>query len=237
MKFGFFKTKRAQMSGFWLTLKQYGREFFLAATIATAWTAYSFMSGDKPLTVVQAVNIFGPTFFIVAWMTGNFVRIKKQSADRAHFARITDLLTGGDSYPYVSTVSDGLGNIVSLILTVRGKNSLFDLTMTVTDLIKKVGVVQRNPTSNGSEYQTRYQFGTMGSSYYESFHSLSGQAIDRYDFFIYTVARNGRFEQELKLQRVNGKWCMATRITKDSVLLNEYIQPNFPTPVWPITVQ
>jgi hypothetical protein len=238
MENGFLKAARRQVEDSLKTLKQYAKEFFLAAVLALAWTTYNFTNSGKPFSLLDAVNIFGPAFFIIAWITGNFFRIKKQSADRAHFEKITDLLTGGNSYPNITTVVSGGGSQgqsypESLQLTVSGKHSLFDLTVTVTDLIKMVDVQLLNPTTNGSEYQTRFQLGTFGRSFQEKLNRIFDPSLDRYDFFIYSAARNGSFQQQLKLLLVNGEWCTATRITKDGVLLHEYTHPRFPLPAWP----
>ena len=55
------------------------REFWLPALLAVGWTAYNVKNSGAVVDFKTLLNIFGPTFFLVSWATGQFFRIKKQA--------------------------------------------------------------------------------------------------------------------------------------------------------------
>ncbi len=58
-------------------------EFWLPAIISISWTAYNAFSSKTPWSIRDYINSFGPTFFIIAWISGQFFRIKKsEGVDR-----------------------------------------------------------------------------------------------------------------------------------------------------------
>lgn len=54
------------------------REFWLPAVVATAWTLYSAYTAGPVWGLKEYVNVFGPSFFLVSWATGQVFRVKKQ---------------------------------------------------------------------------------------------------------------------------------------------------------------
>lgn len=54
-------------------------EFWLPAIIAIAWTGYGAYTADPVWGMKNYVNVFGPSFFLVSWATGQFFRVKKQT--------------------------------------------------------------------------------------------------------------------------------------------------------------
>lgn len=108
------------------TAKQLFKEFWFPAVIAIGWTIYS-CSGAGNTTgnladIKKYVNIFGPTFFLISWMTGQLFRVKKQSKVESNLTeienrvgsllkelelkaeRITNHITGGDSYFFAKLI-------------------------------------------------------------------------------------------------------------------------------------
>ena len=54
-------------------------EFWLPFVVAFAWTAYGAYTADPVWEFRSYVNVFGPSFFLVSWATGQFFRVKKQT--------------------------------------------------------------------------------------------------------------------------------------------------------------
>ena len=54
-------------------------EFSLPAIAATAWTVYGAYTANPVWGLRDYVNVFGPSFFLVSWATGQFFRVKKQA--------------------------------------------------------------------------------------------------------------------------------------------------------------
>ena len=48
------------------------KEFWLPALFAIAWTIYNIRTSGAPWDFKAILNIFGPTFFLVSWATGQF---------------------------------------------------------------------------------------------------------------------------------------------------------------------
>lgn len=54
-------------------------EFWLPAIVAIAWTGYGANTANPVWELKDYVNVFGPSFFLVSWATGQFFRVKKQT--------------------------------------------------------------------------------------------------------------------------------------------------------------
>lgn len=55
------------------------KEFWLPTLVAIAWTIYNLSTQTSAWDVKSLVNLFGPTFFLASWATGQFFRVKKQA--------------------------------------------------------------------------------------------------------------------------------------------------------------
>lgn len=53
-------------------------EFWLPALVAFAWTIYNVHTSPTLWEFKNIVNVFGPSFFLASWATGQFFRVKKQ---------------------------------------------------------------------------------------------------------------------------------------------------------------
>lgn len=56
--------------------KQLLKEFALPCVVALSWTLYS-MSGGQ-FSLIAAVTVFGPAFFLASWLVGQVFRVRKQ---------------------------------------------------------------------------------------------------------------------------------------------------------------
>jgi hypothetical protein len=63
----------------WEFWKRLLLEFWIAAVLATIWTCYKF-SQSTSFGVGDAITYFGPSFFLAAWFTGQFVRVDRQKS-------------------------------------------------------------------------------------------------------------------------------------------------------------
>lgn len=59
--------------------KQLLKEFWIPGAIALTWSALNFMAlGQSERSFLKFVNVAGPTFFLVSWMTSQYFRVRKQ---------------------------------------------------------------------------------------------------------------------------------------------------------------
>jgi hypothetical protein len=98
------------------TLKQIVVEFWLPFAAACAWTAFVLWRRATAMDIVTTVAVFGPTFFLCSWLTGQFFRVRKQTRVEESFTDVStrlecvlerietsasqmlDNLTGGDTF-------------------------------------------------------------------------------------------------------------------------------------------
>lgn len=107
-------------------IRQLIKEFWFPLLGAIAWTIYALNGNDNVEQTKQIkdyITIFGPSFFLISWLTGQFFRVKKQVNVESNLdsieSRVKELLvqleehsenlvghlTGGDSYLYLKPYS------------------------------------------------------------------------------------------------------------------------------------
>lgn len=74
------------------TMKQLIREFWVPFLLAVVWTAYNVLTSTQSWGLRTAINVFGPTFFLLSWATGQFFRVRKQSRVEDSFLSIEQRL-------------------------------------------------------------------------------------------------------------------------------------------------
>jgi hypothetical protein len=215
------------------TAKRLLREYWLALLLAIGWTGYNSYSATRPWSIKDGINIFGPTFFLLSWVTGQFFRVRKQALTERNFEEIIETITGGTTFPLVSTIlrepTRGAPDYPSgLILSPRGEHSLYDLTVIVTD-IDQLRALQKSGQLFGMEaYMKRFQLGTLGRAYEQVLFRFEPSPAGAHSFNIQSFARNGRFNERLLIRKVGERWTQAHRVMHEKLVVAEYIQADFP---------
>ncbi len=215
------------------TFRRLFKEFWLPTLLAIAWTSYNLGVESPQWSVAQAVKIFGPAFIFISWIVAQFFRVLKQTATDKNFEQIIETITGGETFPEVSTIfTEPAGGSQmypsGLLLHPTGPHSLYDLTVIVTDIEKLRSLKNTQKPLRMDEYQQRFQLGTLGRAYEQILFRFELQGQNRHTFHIQSFARNGQFNQRLLLRLVNGNWSQAICIRRDNVEVHKYIAPEFP---------
>ena len=213
--------------------KQIGLEAALPAVAGIGWTFINLGWQIASWNIKDALNIFMFTFVGVAWVSGQVFRIIKQTRVDRNFEGIADVLTGGQTFPIVLPIFAGSDGgltqfMVGLILRLDGQHSLYDLTVTVTNVEKMRDVHASGEPIFAQSYQNRFQLGTLGKAYEEHLMSIDPQPSASWSFFIVSFSRNGQYKQTLLLRRVDSNWTYALKILRDDKAIHEYISPKFP---------
>ncbi|MBA3591170.1 hypothetical protein, partial [Methylibium sp.] len=126
------------------------REFWLPALVAVAWTVFNIYS-TKSWDFKAIVNVFGPSFFLASWATGQFFRVQKQVGVEKNLTSIetrvttlverlekhtTDFLgyaTGGDSWASFRPMLPSRDTL-ELMLHNESKYPVFDVYAEAIDL-------------------------------------------------------------------------------------------------------
>lgn len=146
--------------------------------------------------------------------------------------QITETVTGGDSFPTVSTIYTLLqpGELKfpsGLLLSVRGRQSVYDLTVIVTDVERFRELHKSEHFYNMNEYQQRFQLGTLGRAYEQRLIQFPSENKRSFTFHIQSFARNGQFNQRILLRKVNDRWFDAYREFHDEKMVIDHITPGF----------
>ncbi len=141
---------------------------------------------------------------------------------------IANLVTGGDSFCYVTIASiNPTTNRGILIVVHQGNHSTFDVNARMVDL-QKSREIKDYTLTNLEQAQTTLQIGSLikGTAIVVSPFDL-GSSLER-DFNIFFIARNGQFTQLLRLRKIDDKWVIATKVERDGKLIFEKIDKDFP---------
>lgn len=228
-------------------LKQLLKEFWLPAIVATFWSLFNLIyEGDGHWSLVKIVNVFGPTFFLISWLTAQYFRVSRQARVEHNLTSIESKivtlldeleaktnnllghLSGGDSFCYILLSSLARNsNIGECIVIHQGTYPLYDITARIVDT-DEMRKINQYTTENLQKCEVYRKYGTLIAG-----HCLNsevwnlGEGSSR-NFNIFWTARNGGFIQHLKFRRVGDRWFHATKVLRGSSLIHEDIQPDYP---------
>jgi hypothetical protein len=137
------------------------KEFWLPAIVAVAWTSYNIRTASNIWDFKSLINIFGPSFFLASWATGQFFRVQKQASVEKNLTsietRVDNLVTrlerhsedfigystGSDSVAYFVPMITG-SDVVDLALMNKSVYPVFDIHSEVIDLDEPIDIQSGN---------------------------------------------------------------------------------------------
>lgn len=213
--------------------KQLAKEFWLPLVLSIGWVAYNVSASGEEVTweINKLVNIFGPTFFLLSWLVGQFFRVRKQVRVEDGIGnvenRINHLLneletrtndtiahvTGGDSFAYFSIGSVNPQNCEGMLTAVHmGEHPIYDVNARIVDL-NKFEEVKANFSLASMQYtDTVVSVGNMIPSHAQMVSRWKLHGTDAQSYNVFITARNGGFTQLLRLKKVGGEWLTATKV-------------------------
>ncbi|MGK5034530.1 hypothetical protein [Janthinobacterium sp. LB3P118] len=135
-------------------LRQLVREMGVPFLIAAGWTVYSVVAAPEKRNVVDAISVFGGSFFLACWAFAQWFRVKKQQAvesglggivlkQEALVAALTEATerleghsSGGKSIGWLMLTPPLDGAIRDVTAHVNGNYPLIDANASVLDLAK-----------------------------------------------------------------------------------------------------
>jgi hypothetical protein len=229
-------------------LKQILKEFTFPLILSILWTIYNIYGDENrgEWSVQKIVNTFGPTFFLLSWVTGQFFRVKKQTKVEDSFGRmevrfneLMDKLeakaeetiahiSGGDSYPWIQFGLVGAPNTWGLIAMNQGNYPLYDVNIRITDLQQLAQANDPLSVSVAAIGKTVH-VGNMIPSQCNIVLTVDVKNISELTFNIFFTARNGLFTQLLRLKKINDSWTSAIQVmNKDGDTIRELVDELFP---------
>lgn len=144
--------------------------------------------------------------------------------------RVTNQLTGGDSYCYIQFFSMvGEDNLVIAFLMNDGEYPLYDVQILMGDLHKLQNLQWRvpMPEEEVKKTQTRISVGPMGPrSGAELARFNLPSELDAYGFNIWISTRYKRFAEQVRFKRFEGHWKFAHRLVEETGQENKLIWEN-----------
>jgi len=230
-------------------VKKIATEFWLPLTLSILWVLYNVYGGIETETwdLSKTVNVFGPTFFLLSWLTGQFYRIKKQTKVEDNFgtieSRLNELLdkvetkteemvsqiSGGKSFPWFQIgMIDHTNDVGVLMALNEGNHPLYDVTARIVDLEKFRKLKNNITLATLKIIDVNVDLGNMIPSHSRMYQKWDLRNSTEFSYNIFSSARNGNFVQQLRLIKINGKWVSATKVLKDNVELHLLIDESFP---------
>lgn len=227
------------------TVGQLIKEFWLPFAIACIWTFINFYNKEySSLSFVKVINIFGPSFFLASWLSGQYFRVARQAKVEGNLEKIekraNDILnsletrttlifsqiTGGKSFCCANLSQSYLGES-NLTIMHQGDFPLYDLTVNVVDL-DKFNERAGNP-AYAHEYQKLFSIGTMLPKQVNSLCKvLLPDQENSKSFNIFFSARNGMFSELLRFKKINNEWVSAMKVFDGEKTLLESFSENYP---------
>jgi len=222
-------------------LRQLLKEFWLPALAALGWSYYNLHSSPTPWDIRKIVNIFGPTFFLVSWATGQFFRVRKQvSLDKnlsAIESRVETLLEKLEKFVKdfmgYTTGADSVASFMPMIrqpdkielgLINQSSYPVFDVQAEVIDLDEPI-----DPKSG--KFWTRHRFAipsvfpnrmVMGAYQFDM------HARERLYLNIFINTRGQGAMQQIRIARVDGAIQIAIRTRVGEKVIEQSVPDNFP---------
>lgn len=167
--------------------------------------------------------------------------VRLSEANVALSDHVSKSITGGGSFCYfVHAFPVGTANKLMRMLLHVGRYPLHDLNIRIADGNKLEQVFEEFgipvPMEEIEKAQTRMHKTTFfkagqGTAGLDTEYLTLPENTDKQTYSIFFTARNGSWHQQITLRRVNGKWRLATRVTKDggkTLLMPEEISAEFP---------
>ncbi|OGA00163.1 MAG: hypothetical protein A2Z64_01225 [Betaproteobacteria bacterium RIFCSPLOWO2_02_67_12] len=217
------------------------REFWLPALLAVGWTAYNVKNAGAVWDFKALLNIFGPTFFLVSWATGQFFRIKKQAHVEQNLTsiegrveslvtkiekHIQDFLgytTGADSLAYFLPMITAPG-IVALGLKNTSTYPVFDIQAEVIDLDEPID-------PDKGKFWTRQRFSIQ--SLYPSKIVMGAYRFDlrtreRLNINVFIQTRTQGLIQQFRIVKTSNWMSIAIKTTAGEKVIERVVPADFP---------
>ncbi|AVI52191.1 hypothetical protein C5O00_13915 [Pukyongia salina] len=222
--------------------KQIIKEFWIQSLISILWGIYRvYFSEEEDNKFTVFISNFSAALFLLSWMFGQFVRVKKQQKIEEEFgavkssiisltenlkAQTKDLIgysTGGDSIAYFTPSFMKGKKGISLHLTNQSEYPVFDIQVEWIDLNEQVDL------ANG-KFWTRHNH-LFGNLYPKKgiMDALRFNFSDDHDLRInlFINTRNKHVSQALRVISIDGVPKIAYRIMGDE-LIKRVIPDDFP---------
>ena len=219
-------------------LRQLVREMGFPFLIAVVWTCYSLVAATDKQNLVDAITVFGGSFFLACWAFSQWYRVRKQQVVESGLGGIVEkqegLLvelrdvagrleghaSGGKSVGWLMLANPLNGAISDITAHVEGNYPLVDAKASVLDLAKSdLGVEELKRTGKIQDFfkhHINFNCGTVQPNLATIQRPVvpcdTSQSLIR--FKVDWTARNGRWTQYVQLKRNEHRYDFYTAVQR-----------------------
>ena len=214
--------------GFWAYQQQPGFKrnlaviTFVGAVISASggFWAYQQQPGFKRnLAVITFVGA-------VISASGGFWAYQQQPGSEL---KLLNLMIGGDSFCYLMVSNpDPVTNIGRIVVQHPGEYNLYDVHARIVDLEKFDKLKGKLSFATFRQADTNISIGNLISSSAQVLNPFTLGNGDTRSFNIFFSARNGFFNQVLRLKKIDGEWVSATKVLREEKVIYEEVDDEFP---------
>ncbi len=225
------------------TAKRLLSEFWIPLIIAVLWTIYNAFLPSETSSFTKWINLFGPSFFLCSYVSGNIVRVKRQQAAEEKFVsietRIESVLerldkhakdflgyaTGAGGFAKFIIFKGVIPNTITLQIINMSDYPVFDFYSEVIDLDEPVDLVNGKLWTR-HRFELPYIYGHQTSMNPAYTFSFGDRKIIPLNVFLHGRALNG--VQEIRVAKVDTGITWAMRITNAGEIVECTVPDNFP---------
>ena len=200
------------------------KEFWLPASAAISWTTYNWYSSPTAWDLAKIINVFGPSFFLMSWASGQFFRVKKQALVEKNLSTIDQRLESvlsrleqhARDFEGHTIGTQGLAHFMPMIwepgfielcLTNESKYPAFDIQADLIDLDEPID-------RNSGKYWTRHAYSCatlQPSRLIRAAYRLNIQGREQLRINVFVNTRGGSVTQEIRVDNSRSRPLIAIR--------------------------
>jgi hypothetical protein len=197
-----------------------------------------FKKGRRVLFSLSVVFLVGSIIVLVkdeSSKNNEVLELKNQLNTMGQHIKVTEqYVTGGESFFYVNLVSGGMNDRLMLIAINEGNHPLYDISFRMWDPADYGAGAENLKTIEDFEKNAyNIDVGNLPPHSTKTLGRIQLPNSDAKNFEVTIIARNGIFNEQIRLRRVEGDWKVAYRVhagfeRNSSNKLLERSDPKFP---------
>ncbi len=135
---------------------------------------------------------------------------------------------GGDSFCYLTFSIGDLSGDPFVILISEGKYPLYDVSIDMVDLDLLNQLKKQGDKLAIFNARKNIEVGNVSPGFGRRFGNYSLTNLKQKNFNVFIYARNGSWNQAIRLRKVANKWVMATNVSKEGKEIFKKVDPDYP---------
>lgn len=206
---------------------------FVGAVISAIGGFWASSSKPEPARIIVVVGLvisaIGVLWASQQQASFNLNLLNKSEEIARLNQKLANSVSGGDSFCYLEVSSlDSAKNTGQLVVVHQGEHNLYDVHARIVDLEKFDQLEGKLSFATLKQTDTNISIGNLISSSAQMLHRVTLGNGNMRRFNIFFSARNGFFNQVLRLKKIHGKWVRAMKVLREDKVIYEEVDDEFP---------